>query len=844
MGRPKLYNTPEERQEAKRMHRRTHYASQEQSCNQCETQSESIGKTKKHELPQSSPQKKLTEVIHSDINHHMIDPYDNQGSQHVHLPPENKVRQQKGSLIKVIDALVRNHLETGDLDGLRGTLSALEVIVEELHDTEQHILGREGMSPKFLKASDASKEAKEVIRAVEDVFCCALVSGMDLHQRYADKKFIFQTLWDTKLNFFESLLINFPPHTHISAITIMAPRKWTSPEQDEWLAPWYDKYRAKQTEKNKNWPNFFADLNETWFIAYPEQRPASLPPVGPLTQDEMLVMHKACDERKEKLRNRFKNSLGTTKAGRQAKADATDVFKVVLRSVAESEKPTRSLQEVEAYSKLYYHTRIKATADEVLKAEAELLQAENKTLTNGKRIAIVKQHTASLYSGETDEVKAEVQRYIENQKTRTQKDNEAGTWSEDDYARNIEKLAAIANKFLKGLAEATGFTFSLLAGGPSPESSGSIDVYRHVHYFHVGHTKFGNDFSKAYPEFETGIMSPFRDHLYRVYPDLVDSRAHLGSPASLNEGPTSLNELEGPASLNESPVLLWNEIEIGRGLEDVSQRRSDISSDGNHSALSGMKDADKSGQTFSNTSGSTTSGPDTNLPFDSAQQSSLDFSENLTGDWNLDDTFWTDLAAKVAAFEVSGGDNPALPHLPPYPHAESTSSPTPQSPDVPAPLPHIPHTICHTSPATSSHMVPASPEVPVQAAQFPLPASPEVPVQAAQFPHHDSQPASPMEPRLQPSPPPISTLPGLPSNTPVIAKTTTQPLPHQSNALSTSGVEPSPDGNEHCHRRRTGRVSIPSKRNAAANSIGENALTVSGKHATAREPRNKSVISY
>ncbi|KAG1738465.1 hypothetical protein EDB19DRAFT_1909213 [Suillus lakei] len=579
----------------------------------------------------------------------------------------------------------------------------------------------------------------------------------------------------------------------------MAPRKWTSPEQDEWLAPWYDKYRAKQTEKNKNWPNFFADLNKTWFIAYPEQRLASLPPVGPLTQDEMLVMHKACDE------NRFKNSLGTTKAGQQAKADATDVFKVILRSVAESEKPTRSLQEAEAYSKLYYHTRIKATADEVLKAEAELLQAENKTLTNGKRIAIVKQHTASLYSGETDEVKAEVQRYIENQKTRTQKDNEAGTWSEDDYARNIEKLAAIANKFLKGLAEATGFTFSLLAGGPSPESSSSIDIYRH----------FGNDFSKAYPEFETGIMSPFRDHLYRVYSDLVDSRACLGSPTSLNKGPTLLNE---------SPVLLLNEIEIGRGLEDVSQRRLDISSDGNHSALCRMKDADKPGQTFSNTS-SSTSGPDTHLLFDSAQQNSLDFSENLTGDWNLDNTFWTNLATKVAAFEVSGGDNQTLLHLPPYPHAESTSSPTPQSPDVPALLPHIPHTICHTSPATSSHMVPASPEVPVQ---------------AAQFLHHDSQPASPMEPQLQPSPPPISTVPGLPSNTPVIAKTTMQPLPHQSNAPSTSGVEPSPDGNEHCHRRRTGRVSIPSKHNVTANSIGKNALTVSRKHATAQEPSMSS----
>ncbi|KAG2132160.1 hypothetical protein BD769DRAFT_1666154 [Suillus cothurnatus] len=568
MGRPKLYNTPEECQEAKRMHRRTHYARNKAAISA--RLKVKYWENKAQDAP-VFPSKK----VNGDINHHMIDPYDNQGSQHVSCHQKTKSANKRDCLSRyldgppaqVIDALVRDHLKTGDLDGLKGTLSALEVIVEELHNTEQHILGRKGVSPKFLKASDASKEAKEVIRAVED---------------------------------------------------IMVPRKWTSPEQDEWLAPWYDKYCTKQTEKNKNWPNFFTDLNETWFIAYPEQRPASLPPVEPLTQDEMLVMDKACDERKEKLKNHFKNSLGMTKADRQAKANATDVFKAILRSVTESEKPTRSLQEAEAYSKLYYHTCIKETADKVLKAEAELLQAENKTLTNGKCIAIVKQHTASLYSRETDEVKAEVQRYIKNQKTRTQKDNEVGTWSEDNYARNIEKLAAIANKFLKGLVEATGFTFSLLAGGPSPESNGSIDVYRH------------------FP------------------PDVVDSRAHLRSPTSLNEGPTLLNELEGPTLLNEAPTLLTklegpallnefespalsNEIEIGRGLEDVSQRRSDISSDGNRSALHGMKDADKSDQTFSDMSTSTSL--DSHLPFDSAQQSSLNFSENLTGDWNLNDTF-------------------------------------------------------------------------------------------------------------------------------------------------------------------------------------------------------------
>lgn len=48
--------------------------------------------------------------------------------------------------------------------------------------------------------------------------------------------------------------------------------------------------------------------------------------------------------------------------------------------------------------------------------------------------------------------------------------------------RNLEKLAAMVNKFLKGLADATGFSFSLLAGGPSPELSGLIDVYRQVNH--------------------------------------------------------------------------------------------------------------------------------------------------------------------------------------------------------------------------------------------------------------------------------------------------------------------------------------------------------------------------
>ncbi|KAG1801197.1 uncharacterized protein BJ212DRAFT_1487736 [Suillus subaureus] len=248
----------------------------------------------------------------------------------------------------------------------------------------------------------------------------------------------------------------------------MAPQKWTSSKQEEWLSPWYEKYCKKQSDKAKNWANFFTNLVGEWLEVFPEPRPTTLPLIGPLTRDKIIVMDQAEADRKKKLENCFKNSLGAIKTGRQARAEATNIFSAVLKSVTEGKKPMHSLQEVEAYSKLYYQRCIKSIVNNKLKAEAEALQAKNKALTNGMRVAIIKKETANLYKVETNEVKVEVWRYIEDAKMC--KDNEkVGMWSEDDYKKNLEKLAAMVNKFLKGLADVTGFLFSLLAGGPSPE---------------------------------------------------------------------------------------------------------------------------------------------------------------------------------------------------------------------------------------------------------------------------------------------------------------------------------------------------------------------------------------
>lgn len=84
----------------------------------------------------------------------------------------------------------------------------------------------------------------------------------------------------------------------------MAPWKWSTPEQEEWLRPWYEKYRAKQSDRAKNWANFFTDLLGEWLDVFPEPRPATVPPIGPLTRDELVIMDQAEAERKKVRRHR------------------------------------------------------------------------------------------------------------------------------------------------------------------------------------------------------------------------------------------------------------------------------------------------------------------------------------------------------------------------------------------------------------------------------------------------------------------------------------------------------------------------------------------------------------
>ena len=78
-------------------------------------------------------------------------------------------------------------------------------------------------------------------------------------------------------------------------------------------------------------------------------------------------------------------------------------------------------------------------------------------------------------------------------------------------------------QFLTGLQELTGWSFSVLMGGPSPENGGKVKACS----LHVGVTNLGSMFDQAYPDFNNGIMWPYKDFLDCVSGEWVHCRGAL-----------------------------------------------------------------------------------------------------------------------------------------------------------------------------------------------------------------------------------------------------------------------------------------------------------------------------
>ncbi|KAG1854220.1 hypothetical protein F4604DRAFT_1686064 [Suillus subluteus] len=274
----------------------------------------------------------------------------------------------------------------------------------------------------------------------------------------------------------------------------MAPWSWTSQEAQVFVNTFYSAYQTCQATKDYSsfWPPFF----EVWGAKFPECLVVfhDIPLDQDLDIEQTNVISDAYKLWTEKLVNKLRNDWGMLKASRKAKNNGEKAGRDMMAHIltARQTKAVQSLSVYEAYSKLYYTSRIKPVVDKEVRKlkQAKFDLQPSDGVREGedehgkeiggdgashdkrevKRVAVTKWIMREMYEKETEEVKDEVAGYIKQ----------------------------IAEKKTQVLET----------------TDREIDHQN----FHVGRTEMGNLFSDAYPNFNGGIMKPWLEFINRVFP--------------------------------------------------------------------------------------------------------------------------------------------------------------------------------------------------------------------------------------------------------------------------------------------------------------------------------------
>ncbi|KAG1834246.1 hypothetical protein EV424DRAFT_1341524 [Suillus variegatus] len=381
---------------------------------------------------------------------------------------------------------------------------------------------------------------------------------------------------------------NLPWHqlTRRNYRTKMAPRTWLMEEQLAFNATFEEEYL--ECQKKGNYSTFWQPFFEKWEERWPAR--ASVFPDIPLVQALTATQLEEEDRFKTALQKRltvkFRNDYGNSKPGRKAAAAGNSAVQRLLSNIVTG--PTtgrkRPLKESEVYAKKYYASRVQASVKDELNAIKEQADAPN----HRKNIQVVRRHIDRCWKNESVEVKQEI-----SQLTREMREAERKVVNERESSEVanvndliIPRLTEILSTFFGELHEATGWTFSVLLGGPDPLNGGS--------------TKLGNRFNHAFAKFNDNVMVPYYEFVSHVFPEAGTSNQTVAqslededllriSPAPddipTNDSPrpttTAADTLHGSHAASPQPDLasIMPSTELGQEkvvtalLEDVFQNR-------------------------------------------------------------------------------------------------------------------------------------------------------------------------------------------------------------------------------------------------------------------------------
>ncbi|KAF7976999.1 hypothetical protein HWV62_4926 [Athelia sp. TMB] len=205
-----------------------------------------------------------------------------------------------------------------------------------------------------------------------------------------------------------------------------------------------------------------------------------------------------------------------------------------------STKGGRLLTAVEKYFKLYFPQRVRIFVD------AELLQFGDYP-TASEKLTTIKRVTLEMWEEEDEVTRNIVFDAMARDKAKRdanllqlKHDEDGDNRTPLQYQSAIDLLPAVLKQVFDELHRTTGWSFSVIMGGPLPEEDGKNMSATH----HVGNSAAGNDWGRAYPDFDTKIIGPYQEFLRHIYPaDIRRQRALQPEPEQ------SAKELSSPPDM-------------------------------------------------------------------------------------------------------------------------------------------------------------------------------------------------------------------------------------------------------------------------------------------------------
>ncbi|KIK80551.1 hypothetical protein PAXRUDRAFT_28137 [Paxillus rubicundulus Ve08.2h10] len=330
----------------------------------------------------------------------------------------------------------------------------------------------------------------------------------------------------------------------------MGKNKWATKEQKIWLTAYYEMYYCP-CMVNREYTEFKPVFFEAWFQKWPE---IDLKECGFQTGTTTSTLdpqqHKNLAEGIEKCRNQLLMWMrwrANTSRDKRA-AVSVDPFKAISQLSKDSGKKRHNLSDEQVYSKLYYNTDLKP------KFEAECAWLGLPSDAKAEWMAIRRKLTKDSWEASSkDEVckkrVCEEKAKLDAQNTRLKAAVEAGTHtssSRELKQRAINGLPAMLNKILEGLQKETGWSFTVLAGGPDLSSGGKIKTFS----LHIGETALGMNFMQSHNTFSERVMKPFDTFIpYLHYGTKSPVKDKLGD---VDQG----TDTELPSALRDSVMAL------------------------------------------------------------------------------------------------------------------------------------------------------------------------------------------------------------------------------------------------------------------------------------------------